>query len=84
MHAQIYPRLYVSGSMYEGAWWKGLVTGWEWVVSSPLYMLLPTALFGLLVWRLCGARWRRRWLRRRGDKGRGAPGKAERERDLSV
>lgn len=53
---QIYPRLYVSGSMYEGRWWRALVTGWEWVVSSPLAVLLPCVLVGMLAWRLCGAR----------------------------
>ena len=77
---QIYPRLYVSGSMYEGGWWKGLVTGWEWVVSSPLYLMLPTALIGLVAWRLCGARWRKRWLRRRADK----KGPADAGRDRSA
>ena len=75
--AQIYPRLYVSGSMYEGRWWQGLVTGWEWVVSSPLAVLLPCALVGMLAWRLCGARWRKRWQRRKERV-------STRGRDLSV
>ena len=64
---QIYPKLYVSGSMYTNGWWQGLVAVWELLVSSPLRWLLPLALVALLVWRACGARIRRR-LQSRRDK----------------
>ncbi|KAK9810969.1 hypothetical protein WJX73_001870 [Symbiochloris irregularis] len=64
---QIYPKLYVSGSMYTNAWWQALVAVWEAVVASPLRWILPALVISLVVYRLCGARIRRR-LQLRGDK----------------
>ena len=64
---QIYPKLYMSGSMYSNRWWQVLVAAWELLVSSPLRWVLPALLAALLVWRLCGQRIRRR-LQNRRDK----------------
>lgn len=64
---QIYPKLYVSGSMYTNAWWQALVAVWEAVVASPLRWILPASLISLVLYRLCGARVRRR-LQLRRDK----------------
>lgn len=62
---QIYPKLYVSGSMYSNHWWQILVSIWELLVSSPLRWILPVLLCALVLWRLCGARLRRRMNKRR-------------------
>ena len=53
--------------MYSNGWWQSLVGVWELLVASPLRWLLPALLAGLVAWRLCGARVRRR-LQSRRDK----------------
>lgn len=88
---QVYPRSFLGdASMYDQAWWQGLVSGWEAVASNPFLDLerggLP--LLGGAVLLLATRRWwkpramlaLRRWRRRR----RGQAAKESAERDLNV